>query len=131
MTASAQHLEHLLELLAGAGPVIARRMFGGAGLYADGIMFALVANDILYLKADAETEPRFRDAGMIPFTYTGRGKAVVMSYWRAPEHLYDEPDEMVEWARAAMAAARRAQAKKPATPASPAGPRRKLPTRPK
>ncbi len=131
MAASTQHLQHLQELLAGAGPVTVRRMFGGAGLYADGIMFALIAGDILYLKADTENGPRFRDEGMTPFTYTGRGKAVVMSYWRAPERLYDDPDEMVDWARAAMAAARRAHAKKPATPPKPAGKRRKGAPRPR
>lgn len=125
MAISAHRLEHLIELLAGAGPVTARRMFGGAGIFADGTMFALVAADVLYFKADPESEARFSDEGMTPFTYEGRGKAVVMSYWQAPDRLYDEPDEMTEWARAALAAARRSQAKSRSKPSKTTSHRRK------
>ncbi len=110
MVASEDFLEHLRDLLSGAGPVSARRMFGGAGLYASGVMFALVADDVLYLKADERTSERFRQEGLAPFTYNGRGRLVQLSYWRAPERLYDDPEEMASWAQEAIAVAQRAAA---------------------
>lgn len=113
MSASADFIAHLIELLAGLGPVQTRRMFGGAGLYADGVMFALIIDDVLYLKADDATRAAFARAGMAPFTYDAKGRSVATSYWRAPEHLYDEPDDMCEWAHTAIAAARRTRARKP------------------
>ncbi len=131
MAISTHQLEYLIEMLAGAGPVTARRMFGGAGLYADGIMFALVAGDVLYFKADTESESRYREEGMTPFTYEGRGKTVELSYWRAPEWLYDEPDEMTVWAQAALAAARRSRAKKRPKPLNATGPRGKASAKPR
>jgi DNA transformation protein len=87
-------------------------MFGGAGVYADGVMFGLVADDTLYLKADGETKRTFESEGLPPFVYQGRGKAIAMSYWRIPERLLDDPDEMAVWARAALDVARRAAAAK-------------------
>lgn len=108
--------ETLLELLAPLGPVQVRRMFGGSGIFLDGLMFGLVADDVLYLKADAETIADFEAEGLEPFRY-GRsdGRVTVMSYWQAPERLLDEADEMVIWARKAVSVARRAAAKtKPA-----------------
>src|ERR671925_1076313 len=96
--------EHLKEIFAAFGPVSVRRMFGGAGVYAEGTMFALVADGELYLKADEETIPAFRAAGAGPFVYGAKGRRVVMSYWRLPDRLLDEPDELAEWARAALRA---------------------------
>jgi len=105
----------LEELLEAAGPYQVRRMFGGAGLFHDGLMFALLADDVLYLKADAQSQGAFEAEGLAPFTYeTSGGKRSVMSYWRAPERLLDDPEEMVSWARDAQAAARREAASKPA-----------------
>lgn len=108
--------ETLLELLAPLGPVQIRRMFGGSGIFLDGLMFGLVADDVLYLKADAETTADFEAEGLEPFRY-GRsdGRVTVMSYWQAPERLLDEADEMVIWARKAVSVARRAAAKAPLT----------------
>ena len=106
--------EHLKEIFAALGPVSVRRMFGGAGVYAEGTMFALVADGELYLKADEETIPAFRAAGAGPFVYGARGRRVVMSYWRLPDRLLDEPDELAEWARAALRAAQRSAASRPA-----------------
>lgn len=104
--------EHIGELFAAFGPVTVRRMFGGAGLYADGVMFGLVADDLIYLKTDDETSPSFVAEGMEPFSYAGRnGRRVMMSYWRLPDRLYDDPDELARWAREAFAAARRAAAR--------------------
>jgi DNA transformation protein and related proteins len=109
MTASESFVELLRDALSGLGPVSVRRMFGGAGIYADGVMFGLIAGDTLYLKADSHSQPAFEAEGLQPFTYQARGKRrIAMSYWRIPERLLDEPDEMVEWARRALAAARQA-----------------------
>jgi DNA transformation protein and related proteins len=105
--------EHLKEIFSAFGPVSVRRMFGGAGVYADGTMFALVADGELYLKADEETIPAFRAAGAGPFVYGAKGRRVVMSYWRLPDRLLDEPDELAEWARAALRVAQRSAPTRP------------------
>ncbi len=97
----------------GLGPVSMRRMFGGAGIYADGVMFGLIADDTLYLKANDETKRNFEAEGLGPFVYEGGGRTVAMSYWRIPERLLDDPDEMVAWARIALGVAQRAAAAKP------------------
>jgi DNA transformation protein len=112
MTASDGFVELLKDGLRGLGPVSVRRMFGGAGVYADGVMFGLVADDTLYLKADDETKSGFEAEGLAPFVYAGSGGTVAMSYWRIPERLLDDPDEMVDWARTALGVARRAAAAK-------------------
>ncbi|MGH6735988.1 MAG: TfoX/Sxy family protein [Methyloceanibacter sp.] len=94
--------EFIRDQLAGFGPVTIRNMFGGAGIYADGVMFAILANDVLYLKTDAATARAFAAEGMRPFTYQSAGKApVAMSYWEAPPRLLEDPDELAEWARTA------------------------------
>src|SRR5262245_22064370 len=83
-------------------------MFGGAGIYADGTMFGLVADGVIYLKADEVNTPAFERENLPPFTYeTKDGKRGVMSYRRMPERLYDDPDELATWARDALAAAQR------------------------
>ena len=113
-------IDHLSEILAPLGRITARRMFSGAGIYCDGVIFALHLRDALYLKADAGTIPAFEAEGLGPFTYdTKRGARQVTSYWRAPERLYDEPDEFVEWARRALAVSLAAPAKRAALKARP------------
>jgi DNA transformation protein len=109
MAASEGFIEHLRDALAGLGPVSIRRMFGGAGVFADGLMFALVTGETLYLKADDVTKADFEREGLAPFTYESRGRTVTLSYWRAPERLLDEPDAMTEWASRALAAAKRSE----------------------
>ena len=100
--------EDIQELFSAFGVVAVRRMFGGAGIYADGTMFALVADSVIYLKADELSTPAFERESLPPFTYaTKDGKRGVMSYRRMPERLYDDPDELATWARAALAAAQR------------------------
>jgi DNA transformation protein len=100
------------ELFRSFGPVRVRRMFGGAGIYADGRMFALEAAGDLFLKADDKTAPAFEKEGCGPFVYeTGDGRRTVMSYWRVPDRLLDDPDELAEWARKALAVAERAATK--------------------
>ena len=99
----------LTELFSGFGPIAVRRMFSGAGVFADGLMIALVVDSVVYLKADDSFVPLFEREGQTPFSYKTRdGKRTLNSYWRMPERLYDEPDELAEWARLALAAARRA-----------------------
>ena len=114
-------VDHCLELLAPAGQVSAQRMFGGHGLRIDGHFVALIVVDRLYLKVDAMTRAQFQAAGCAPFTYTGKGKPVTMSYWTVPPQAMDSPTEMLPWARLALDAALRAQAsRRPAARAKPA-----------
>ena len=104
------------ELLEALGPVSARRMFGGHGLYHEGLMFAIVMDNRLYLKVDALNRPDFEALGLSPFTYPMKGREVALSYWSAPDAIFDEPSEAVRWARSAWDAAARAQAAKAARP---------------
>jgi DNA transformation protein and related proteins len=100
--------DDIQELFSAFGVVAVRRMFGGAGIYADGTMFALVADGVIYLKADELSTPAFERENLAPFTYeTKDGKRGVMSYRRMPERLYDDPHELATWAQAALAAAKR------------------------
>jgi DNA transformation protein and related proteins len=100
--------DHIVELFAAFGPVAVRRMFGGAGIFADGVMIGLVADGVVYLKADEHNRPAFEAEGMGPFTYGKAGKRVIMSYWRMPDRLYDDSEELARYASEALAAARRA-----------------------
>ncbi|MCM0018901.1 MAG: TfoX/Sxy family DNA transformation protein [Tagaea sp.] len=94
------------------GRVAARSMFGGWGLYREGRMFALIAEDTLYLKADAANRHSFEAEGLGPFVYEGKGKPVSMRYYQAPPDALDDPAAMLPWARAAYDAALRAPAPK-------------------
>ena len=103
--------DYIAELFSQFGPVTVRRMFSGSGIFADGLMIALVVDGVIFLKADAETAPRFESEGLSAFSYkTKEGRRTLMSYWRMPERLYDDPDELADWARQSMAAARRSAA---------------------
>ena len=105
--------EDIRELFAAFGMVTVRRMFGGAGIYAEERMFALVHEGVIYLKVDQHNAPAFEREDLAPFAYTTRnGKRGVMSYRRMPDRLYDDPDELAAWAREALAAARRGAARK-------------------
>jgi DNA transformation protein len=106
--------DFLIDLFAGFGPVAIRRMFSGFGISADGTNFALALRGGLYLRADEQTIPQFEAEGSKPFSYQTRAKTVtVNSYWQLPERLYDDPEEMTGWARAALSAAQRAALRKP------------------
>lgn len=108
---------HCLELLAGPGgstPVRSRAMFGGFGLYVEDLFVALIADERLYLKADARTAPCFAAAGSSPFTYHGKGEPVTMGYWLAPDEAMDSAAEMAPWLRLAVQAAIAARAGSPA-----------------
>jgi DNA transformation protein len=124
MAASAEYLDFIKEQLSGFGPVTVRRMFGGAGVFHDGLMFALIAGETLYLKADAASQAEFQALSLPPFSYGPKGgERAVMSYWRAPEICLDDRDEMTKWAHKAFAAALRAQ--RPAKSARPGSARSK------
>lgn len=105
-------LEFIHELFAQFGSVTVRRMFSGAGIFHDGMMFGLIVSDVIYLKADDKNIAYFEHEGCKPFTYT-RGKASgrpsqhALPYWRLPERLYDDPDELAVWAVRSLAAAER------------------------
>ena len=108
--------DDIRELFAAFGTVTVRRMFGGAGIYAEETMFALVHDGVIYLKTDVHNAHAFEREELPPFTYaTKDGKRGVMSYRRMPDRLYDDPDELAIWARAALAAARRQAARKGAS----------------
>jgi DNA transformation protein and related proteins len=110
MATSAGFLDFIKEQLQDFGTVSVRRMFGGAGIFRDGLMFALIADETLYLKADAVSQGDFEALSLPPFTYGAKGgKRTVMAYWRAPEACLDDRDEMTEWARKAFGAALRAK----------------------
>ena len=104
--------DFIRDLFAPFGPVTVRRMFSGAGIFADGLMFGLVVRDVIYLKVDDGNRADFEREGSAPFTYT-RGKKSrrpsqhALPYWRLPERLYDDPDELALWARRAFAVAER------------------------
>src|SRR3954447_8578078 len=101
--------DFLIDLFSDFGPVTIRRMFSGYGISADGTNFALALRSGLYFRADTETIPRFEAEGSEPFRYQTRAKTVtVASYWQLPARLFDDPEELSEWARAALAAAERA-----------------------
>jgi DNA transformation protein len=93
--------------------VAIRRMFSGYGISADGINFALALRGGLYFRADEQSIPRFEAEGSLPFSYQTRAKTVtVNSYWQLPARLFDDSEELVDWARAALAAAQRAALRK-------------------
>jgi DNA transformation protein and related proteins len=111
----AEDAERIAELFSAYGAVVVRRMFSGAGVFADGLMIALSVGGVIFLKADERTIPDFEREGREPFQYrSGDGKRTLASYWRMPERLYDEPEELAEWARRAVDCARRAAARGPA-----------------
>jgi len=107
-------VDYVMELLGPFGTVGARRMFGGHGVYLDGLMFAIVSGDTLYLKADEMNRVEFEQAGCEIFGYARKGKRVTLGFFRAPEDAMESPELMLPWARTAYAAALRANAKKQA-----------------
>lgn len=106
-------VSHVLDLMTGWSGVSVRRMFGGYGLYHHGVHFALISEDTLYFKVDAHSRPDFEAAGTRPFVYSRQSKAVTLSYWEAPPELFDDPEEMVRWARRAVDAAQATRKKQP------------------
>jgi DNA transformation protein len=107
MRVSDGYIALLQDILSDLGTVTARRMFSGAGVYIDGVIFALVIDDVLYLKTDDESRAAFEAEGLAPFSFVKQGKRICTSYWRAPELLLDDRAEMQRWAARALQAAKR------------------------
>ena len=113
MVASASFAEFLREQLAPLGYVTLRRMFGKTGVFCDGLMFGMVTDNTLYFRVDERNRAAFEEAASVPpLNYKKKGSMIDLAFWRAPERLFDEPDELVTWARLALAAARRVAVKR-------------------
>jgi len=113
MVASDSFAEFLREELAPLGRIIMRRMFGKTGVFCDGVMFGMVTENTLYFRVDDHNRAAFQEAASFPpLNYRKQGETIDLSFWRAPERLFDEPDELVAWARIALDAARRVAAKR-------------------
>jgi DNA transformation protein len=116
MVASDSFAEFLREQLGSLGPVTMRRMFGKTGVFCDGVMIGMVRDNTLYFRVDDDNRAAFKEAESFPpLNYEKKGGTIDLSFWRAPERLFDEPDELITWARAAQAAARRVAAKRERT----------------
>ena len=121
MVASESFAEFLREQLAPLGRVTMRPMFGKTGVFCDGVMLGMVRDNTLYFRVDDDNRAAFKEAECFPpLNYEKKSGAIDLSFWRAPERLFDEPDELVTWARVALAAARRVAAMRERT-----SPRRK------
>jgi DNA transformation protein len=126
MVASDSFVDFLREQLAPLGHVTTRRMFGKTGVFCDGLMLAMVRDDTLYFRVDDHNRESFKEVEHFPpLNYEKKGSSIDLAFWRAPERLFDEPDELVIWARAALGAARRVAAKR-----QPTAPRRRSKRRP-
>src|SRR5439155_17847792 len=113
MVASDSFAEFLSEQLAPVGRVTMRRMFGKTGVFCDGLMLGMVTDNTLYFRVDDQNCTAFEEAASLPpLNYTKKGSTIDLAFWRAPERLFDEPDELVTWARIALEAARRVAAKR-------------------
>jgi DNA transformation protein len=117
MAASESFAEFLREQFAPLGRVTMRRMFGKTGVFCDGFMLAMVRDNTLYFRVDDGNRAFFREAASFPpLDYAKQGRTIDLAFWRAPERLFDEPDELVAWAREALGAAQRVAAKRKGAP---------------
>ena len=113
MVASDSFAEFLREQLAPLGRIAMRRMFGKTGVFCGGVMLGMVRDNTLYLRVDDQNRAAFKEAeAWPPLNYEKQGETIDLAFWRAPERLFDEPDEFLEWARLALAAAQRVAAKR-------------------
>jgi DNA transformation protein len=116
MVASDGFAEFLREQLAPLGRISMRRMFGKTGVFCDGFMLGMVRDNTLYFRVDDDNRAEFKEAESFPpLNYEKKGDTIDLAFWRAPERLFDEPDELVTWARSALAAAQRVAAKRERT----------------
>lgn len=113
MVASDPYAAFLREQFAPLGRMTLRRMFGKSGVFCDGLMFGVVSDDTLYFRVDDQNRALFQEAASSPpLSYVKQGRTVDMAFWRAPDRLLDEPDELLTWAREALAAAGRVAARR-------------------
>lgn len=111
MTAQNTFISYLLEMLDDFGPLRAKAMFGGYGIYRGDVFFAIVVDDTLYIKADNKNRKLFEDKGLTRFSYQRRGKDCFMSYYMAPEEALEDRDELYFWAVKGYEAALRSKKK--------------------
>ncbi|HSD18301.1 MAG TPA: TfoX/Sxy family protein [Thermomonas sp.] len=104
---SREYLDYLHDLFSAFAAVTTRAMFGGHGVYRDGVIIALVIDETLYLKVDDATRAAFEAEGSAPFVYEAKGKVVPLSYWSTPEAALDSPQDFRPWAQRAWEAALR------------------------
>ena len=117
MVASDGFAEFLREQLSPLGRLTMRRMFGKTGVFCDGLMFGMITEDTLYVRVDDHNRAVFKEAEAAPpLNYDKKGRTIDLSFWRVPERLLDEPDELILWARAALGAAGRVAAERERTP---------------
>ena len=117
MVASDGFAEFLREQLSPLGRLTMRRMFGKTGVFCDGLMFGMITDDTLYVRVDDHNRALFKEAEAAPpLNYEKQGRTIDLSFWRVPERLLDEPDELILWARAALGAAGRVAAERERTP---------------
>jgi DNA transformation protein len=109
MKTTSEFVENLADVFAMFGAIEARRMFGGYGIYHDDLMFALVSDEVLYLKADDVSAGKFTDLELRPFEYMKGGKTIRISFYAAPEELFDDPEQAQFWATCAFQAALRSR----------------------
>jgi len=102
----------LSEVFEGFGPITSRKMFGGYGIYHSALMFGLVTDEVLYLKADDINRPHFESRSLTAFEYDKKGKTFKMSYYLAPEEIYDDREAAALWAMRSYEAALRAKSAK-------------------
>ncbi len=107
--------DDLYELFRPLAPVSLKRMFGGTGVYLDGRIIAIEIDGVVYLKADQETQGRFEEEGLKPFTYEAKGKTMTMRYYQMPDEAYEDPDAFRPWFKLAADAAGRAPLQKKKT----------------
>ena len=108
-TSRNEFVGYVVELMSGWATVSVRKMFGGYGMYREGLMFALIVEDELFLKTDADNLARLERAGSHPFVYQNQNRTVQLSYWSAPAASLDSPAEMGEWCQSAYGSALRAK----------------------
>jgi DNA transformation protein and related proteins len=113
MVATTEFANFLCDQLAPLGYVTMRRMFGKTGVFCEGVMFGMVTENVLYFRVDSHNRATFKEAESFPsLYYVKNGRAIDLSFWRAPDRLFDEREELIAWARAALAAAHRVAAKR-------------------
>jgi len=111
MPVTEQYLDYVVDQLSCIGPIAAKRMFGGVGLYHDGLFFGLIASDVLYFKVDDESRSAYEDVGAKPFQPYG-DESYSMSYYEVPVDVLEDIDQLKLWSGRAVAAARRKAAQK-------------------
>jgi len=106
--ANSGYVEYVLDVLSTCGNIKAKKMFGGHGIYKDGIFFALIAGDCLYFKVDEHNLSFYKKSGSKPFSYEGKNKKmVVMSYWEVPADILENHNKLMELVGASVQAAKR------------------------